>query len=283
MGCRYEIATRPTFKSFCALVLAFGLRGGLVWGGSFWELFCGRGPVRSTEQGMPTVFAGTQVKGGAGKSTFCQNLSVALHSSGYKTALLDADNLHSASLKWSRKRQDGSSAPDVIQAHQDGTPCSSDELRQLAAPYDAVVIDTPPVSTTALRSVVSIADVCMIPVPLSDGDFEGVRATLDVILRAPRQPKVGFVVRRGKARRLYDHVCESLAKLGTPFPVLTVPDLAAFQEATWFGKAAVDHAPSSKAALSFMGVAHETMKLLIAPDPGPGGGHRNGVAEVVNG
>jgi chromosome partitioning protein len=130
---------------------------------------------------MHTVVLASQ-KGGAGKTTLAAHLAVAAEEAGAGPAvLIDTDPQGSLSAWWN-VRQAGTPAL---------APCPIAELRpKLAAlaktGYQLAVIDTPPAITEAIRAVVDLADLVLIPARPSPHDLRAIGSTVALATGAAR-------------------------------------------------------------------------------------------------
>jgi chromosome partitioning protein len=130
---------------------------------------------------MHTVVLASQ-KGGAGKTTLAAHLAVAAEEAGAgPVVLIDTDPQGSLSAWWN-----------VQEANRPAlAPCPIAELRsKLAALADAgyqlAVIDTPPAITEAIRAVVELADLVLIPARPSPHDLRAIGSTVSLATGASR-------------------------------------------------------------------------------------------------
>jgi chromosome partitioning protein len=158
---------------------------------------------------MQTIVLASQ-KGGAGKTTLAAHLAVAAEEAGMKPAvLIDTDPQGSLAAWWNARE---AQAPALA-------PCPIAELRtKLAAldkaGYDLAVIDTPPAITDAIRSVVALADLVMIPARPSPHDLRAIGSTVSLVTGAGR-PFV-FALTQAKANaRLTVQAVAALSEHGT--------------------------------------------------------------------
>ena len=115
-------------------------------------------------------------KGGAGKTTLAAHLAVAAEQAGAGPAvLLDTDPQGSLSAWWNSREDD---TPALAAASLAELPA---KLRALAeAGFKLAVIDTPPAITEAIRDVVKLADLVLIPTRPSPHDLRAVGSTVDI-------------------------------------------------------------------------------------------------------
>ena len=104
-------------------------------------------------------------KGGAGKTTLCVNIAVAL-AAEQSTVILDADPQQS-SLQW-RGIAETVSGVDVVEAGEDITQ----DVKNLAREYSYCLVDCPPsVHSFQMQQALRVADLAVIPVQPSPLDI----------------------------------------------------------------------------------------------------------------
>ena len=115
-------------------------------------------------------------KGGAGKTTLAAHLAVAAEAAGDGPAvLIDTDPQGSLSAWWNAREAD---APALASTSLADLPA---KLQALAsAGFKLAVIDTPPAITAAIRDVVRLADLVLIPTRPSPHDLRAVGSTVDI-------------------------------------------------------------------------------------------------------
>lgn len=124
---------------------------------------------------MKTIVLASQ-KGGAGKTTLAAHLAVVAEQEGAGPAvLIDTDPQGSLSAWWNAREAD---APALASASLADLPA---KLQALAsAGFKLAVIDTPPAITAAIRDVVRLADLVLIPTRPSPHDLRAVGSTVDI-------------------------------------------------------------------------------------------------------
>lgn len=124
---------------------------------------------------MKTIVLASQ-KGGAGKTTLAAHLAVVAEQEGAgPTVLIDTDPQGSLSAWWNAREAD---APALASASLADLPA---KLQALAsAGFKLAVIDTPPAITAAIRDVVRLADLVLIPTRPSPHDLRAVGSTVDI-------------------------------------------------------------------------------------------------------
>jgi chromosome partitioning protein len=135
-------------------------------------------------------------KGGVGKSTRSGNLAVGAELAGDGPAvLIDTDPQGSLSAWWNARE---ANAPALAPATLAGLGAKLEALE--AAGFAYAVVDTPPAITDAIRAVVALADLVLIPVKPSPHDLRAVGRTVE-IAREGGKPFY-FVVTQAKGNAL---------------------------------------------------------------------------------
>lgn len=139
------------------------------------------------------VLVVTTEKGGAGKTTTSCHLGVELVSRDYRVVLVDTDSTHAALTDWWNDRQ--APEPQLLAVAFEDLAAALEVLR--ADGVDFVVIDTPPVVNKAVKAVVEMADLAIIPSKASKQDLRGTTKTLALIGKT-KTPMI-FVLNETKA------------------------------------------------------------------------------------
>lgn len=123
------------------------------------------------------IIAVINEKGGSGKTTVATNLATALHRSGKKTVLVDADPQGSA-RDWRDASPENADLPPVLGIDRPQMLTSS--LATLSD-YDFVVIDGPAKAEAMANAIVRHADVALIVIQPSGVDLWASAATVKVV------------------------------------------------------------------------------------------------------
>lgn len=180
---------------------------------------------RERENIMKTITITSQ-KGGAGKTTLCRNLAVAI---GGKVAIIDMDEQgtltawHEARVSDNLTLVEGVS-PDTLK----------NALKKLSGlNFKTVIIDTPPSIHDWLSGLMKLSDLVLIPVRPSPDDLRAVGDTL--ALAEAAKANFCFVVSQAKPRtRLVPEAIRVLAQYGKVAPVV-IHDRTAYQLAALDG------------------------------------------------
>ncbi|EKQ59073.1 plasmid partitioning protein-like protein [Xanthomonas citri pv. malvacearum str. GSPB1386] len=119
-------------------------------------------------------------KGGAGKTTLAAHLAIAAELAGVGPAvLIDTDPQGSLSAWWNSR---DANTPALAAAKLVELPAKLEALA--SAGFKLAVIDTPPAITDAIRDVVKLADLVLIPTRPSPHDLRAVGSTVDIAQEA---------------------------------------------------------------------------------------------------
>lgn len=154
-------------------------------------------------------------KGGAGKTTLAAHLAVAATLDGAGPAvLIDTDPQGSLSAWWNSREAD---APALASATLAELPAKLVSLAD--AGFKLAVIDTPPAITAAIRDVVKLADLVLIPTRPSPHDLRAVGSTVDIAQEAARP--FAFAVTQAKpTARLTVQAVAALSSHGAVAPAI---------------------------------------------------------------
>ena len=190
---------------------------------------------------MRVVVVASQ-KGGSGKTTLSGHLAVQAERQGAgPVAILDTDPQGSLA-EWWNCRAEG--VPLFARASLDSLEQDLSTLQ--AAGVRLAVIDTPPAITTAIRQVVQVASLVVIPIRPSPHDLRAAAATVDLAETLDR-PFV-FVVNAATARaRITADAAVALSQHGTVAPV-TLHHRTDFASSMIDGRTVMECDPRSKSA-----------------------------------
>ena len=116
-------------------------------------------------------------KGGSGKTTLAGHLGVQAEREGIgKVALADMDPQGSLTDWWNLRP---GPSPHFLQTTVQGLADDVAELRRLG--FGLLIIDTPPALTTAIREVVSLSDLVLLPTRPSPHDLRAIGTTVRLV------------------------------------------------------------------------------------------------------
>ena len=161
------------------------------------------------------VLAMASQKGGSGKTTLSGHLAVQAERAGAgPVVLIDIDPQGSLADWWNEREAD---APAFAETTVARLAHDLETLRQQG--FKLAVIDTPPAITMAIQSVISVAELIVIPTRPSPHDLRAVGATVDLCERAGK-PLI-FVVNAGTPKaRITQEAAIALSQHGTVAPVV---------------------------------------------------------------
>ena len=154
-------------------------------------------------------------KGGAGKTTIAAHVGVAAElADAGPVVLIDTDPQGSLSAWWNSREADTPALASTTLAEL------PEKLAALAqAGFKLAVIDTPPAITEAIRDVVKLADLVLIPTRPSPHDLRAVGSTVDIAQEVARP--FAFVVTQAKPNaRLTVQAVAALSAHGAVAPAI---------------------------------------------------------------
>ena len=179
-------------------------------------------------------------KGGAGKSTLCQELAVCADLSGKKVAILDYDEQGSIT-QWSKDRE--SETPVVI-------PVSGKPLKHFVETarekgYDYVFVDTAGKDSPSAYEAMEISDFCMIPLRARKKDIYPAKVNIDASMKLNKD--LVFVLNHCPpvVRRELIEKAKTLGNYGTLCPIKIV-NRVGYQDADDDGLSVLEYIPKSR-------------------------------------
>ena len=114
-------------------------------------------------------------KGGTSKSTLAVNLATEFQQQGSKVIILETDPSVSTASQWAANREN-TDQPGITTVRKTGR--LGNTIDDLAAAYDAVIIDTAGKDSTELRSAAHRADLLLVPTSTTVADLDATRIFL---------------------------------------------------------------------------------------------------------
>lgn len=188
------------------------------------------------------VLAMASQKGGSGKTTLSGHIAVQAQLAGAgPVVLIDIDPQGSLADWWNERNTEFPAFAQTTVARLAG---DLELLRQQG--FKLAVIDTPPAITMAIQSVISVAELIVIPTRPSPHDLRAVGATVDLCDRAGK-PLI-FVVNGAtpKAKITYE-AAVALSQHGTVAPV-TVHHRTDFAASMIDGRTVMETDPNGRSA-----------------------------------
>jgi chromosome partitioning protein len=189
------------------------------------------------------VVALASQKGGAGKTTLTGHLAVAAGLEGVApVVVIDTDPQGSLSSWWNRRQADTPLISEIPALRE--LPERLRELRENGVAL--VVIDTPPAITAAIRDVMRVADLVVMPVRPSPHDLDAIGATIDLARQA--QAAFVFAVTQAKLHaRITPQAVALLSAHGTVASAI-IQDRVIYASAMTDGRTVMDIEPKGAAA-----------------------------------
>ena len=117
------------------------------------------------------IISSISYKGGVGKSTFAQNLAIALALDNYKVCVIDADEA-AATTRWFAIRQEAQAEPFVNVVQMTEPKAIIPSVKALYNDYDAIIIDGPPSLFPIVSKIMLLSHIIIIPiVPKGGSDY----------------------------------------------------------------------------------------------------------------
>lgn len=188
------------------------------------------------------ILALASQKGGSGKTTLSGHLAVQAQRAGSgPVVLIDIDPQGSLADWWNEREDE---LPAFAQTTVARLAADLEQLRQQG--FKLAVIDTPPAITMAIQSVISVAELIVVPTRPSPHDLRAVGATVDLCERAGK-PLI-FVVNAATPRaRITSEAAIALSQHGTVAPV-TIHHRTDYASSMIDGRTVMDFEPEGKSA-----------------------------------
>lgn len=188
------------------------------------------------------VLALASQKGGAGKTTLSGHLAVEAERAGAgPVALVDTDPQHSLSDWWQVRQAE---TPLFARVDLSDIRRGLDTLRGEGVAL--VIIDTPPAIAENIRTVVSAADLVLIPTRPSPHDLRAVGATVELV-EATGRPMVFAINGAANRARITHEASAALSQHGTVAPVI-IHQRTDFATSMTDGRTAGELDPASRSA-----------------------------------
>lgn len=188
------------------------------------------------------VLAMASQKGGSGKTTLSGHLAVQAQLAGAgPVVLIDIDPQGSLADWWNEREAE---LPAFAQTTVARLSADLDILRQQG--FKLAVIDTPPAITMAIQSVITVAELIVIPTRPSPHDLRAVGATVDLCDRAGK-PLIFVVNAATPKAKITAEAAVALSQHGTVAPV-TVHQRTDFAASMIDGRTVMEVDPKGKSA-----------------------------------
>jgi len=188
------------------------------------------------------VLALASQKGGSGKTTLSGHLAVQAQRTGAgPVVLIDIDPQGSLADWWNEREAE---FPAFAQTTVARLANDLQVLRQQG--FKLAVIDTPPAITMAIQSVISVAELIVVPTRPSPHDLRAVGATVDLCERAGK-PLVFVVNAATPKAKITSEAAVALSQHGTVAPI-TLHHRTDYAAAMIDGRTVMEVDPESRSA-----------------------------------
>ncbi|MEI7605850.1 MAG: ParA family protein [Rhodospirillaceae bacterium] len=200
-------------------------------------------------------------KGGTGKTTLAGHLSVAAEMAGDGPAImLDIDQQGSLTAWWHNREADTPALAERIPISD--LPAKLVELK--AGGFNLAVIDTPPSATNAIRTVIALADLVLIPCRPSPHDLRAVADTVDMAAASSR-PILFAVTMAKPTATLTTQAVAALSEHGPVSPTI-IHDRIDFAQSMIDGRTTLELSPKSKSAAEIAAL-WQNIRSKLFPTP----------------
>lgn len=209
------------------------------------------------------IISVTSLKGGTGKSTISQNLSVCLAHMGYDILLIDTDT-NASSLKWSGLRP--KELPVITTVMINDGKALRNNIKKLEKTADIVIIDGTPAMSELASTVMVLADLILIPIKPSAMDIWATEMFLEKyqnIQSIKEDLSAHLVMNQFDSRNKLGQEVEATLKDHLPLPILNTKlhQRVAFCECIIEGKGAYEY-KDMKARNEAVALTKEILQLL---------------------
>lgn len=185
-------------------------------------------------------------KGGVGKTTSAINFAASLKRKNYKLLFIDADPQGSAT-QW--HAIENNTAFEVLHHPE---PITKEEIEKLSQEYDYLVIDAPPAIGDITKSILSVAELSIVPLSPSSLDIWSCKGTLEMIDSAREEnPDLDvklLINRKIPGTRVGRRARQTLGVFDMDILDTELCQRVAYIDAMTSGVSVMQYAPGSKAA-----------------------------------
>ena len=210
---------------------------------------------------MGKVISLANQKGGSGKTTLSANLSVLWSNSGYKVAIVDADNQRSIS-NWynSRKKYYGENDTGIAHYFFDSIDFSQ-SIKDIKKKFDFVIIDSPPSITMTSITIIRSSNHIFVPVQPSPLDLLATIPFLDLISKENKKSTI--ILNRVLPRaRLTEAMILRLRYSGASIARSKISSRVIFAETFTVGRGVTDISVTTQPSKEVIKLGNEIVRKL---------------------
>ena len=208
---------------------------------------------------MGKVISFSNQKGGSGKTTLSANLSVLWSNSGYKVAVVDADNQKSLTY-WLEARKQYYGTGDIgIVSYNFDIRNLIDEIKQIKKKYDFIIIDSPPSITFETIQIIKASDKVFVPVQPSPLDLMATLPFLNLANQERKNPTI-FLNRVMPRAKLTEAMILRLRYAGAKIARSRISSKVIYAETFSVGRGVIDISITSDAAKEIINAGNEILR-----------------------
>ena len=210
---------------------------------------------------MGKIISLSNQKGGSGKTTISANLAVLWSNSGYKVAIIDADNQKSLTY-WYKARENYYGSEDTgIYNEQYDSSNLYEQTRELKKKYDFVIIDSPPSITIESINIARSSNYIFIPVQPSPVDLLATLPFLNLVNKEKKKSTI--ILNRVLPRaKLTEAMKLRLRYAGANIARNKISSKIIFAETFNVGRGVIDISVNSRVSKEIINLGNEIIRKL---------------------
>lgn len=201
-------------------------------------------------------------KGGSGKTTTAQNLSVAAAEAGHTVVLIDLDS-QPTSANWADRRE--AESPAVVSAQVARLKNVLATAKKQGATL--AILDTPPRTAEGSLEAAKVADLVLVPVRPRVNDLETLTALKEVVLFAGGPPTWVLINAAPIQGNRHDEARQVAETFGFKVAPVVLHERTAFGDAPGPGLGVTEYEPDGKAAEEMKALYKFVSKQLNVKTP----------------
>ncbi|MBI29072.1 MAG: hypothetical protein CFH21_00683 [Alphaproteobacteria bacterium MarineAlpha5_Bin11] len=210
---------------------------------------------------MGKVISLANQKGGSGKTTISSNLAVLWSNSGYKVAIIDADNQKSLS-HWFESRKGYYGENDTgIELLKYNSSDFLEQIKEIKKKFDFIIIDSPPSITMDSVIIVRSSNHVFVPVQPTPVDIVATIPFLDLVKKERRESTV--ILNRVMPRaRLTEAMTLRLRYAGAKIARSKITAKVILAETYSVGRGVVDIGINSPSSREIINLGNEILRKI---------------------